>query len=269
MVKKSILVIIVGFFLFIFISSGCKYSKLRKSKDVNAKFKAAQEYYENEKYAKAFLLYDDIVLLSKGTKIGEEVLFKLAYSNYHMNDYILAGYYFRKFVETYPKGDLAEEAQYMSAYCYYLDAPKSKLDQSATYTALQEFELFITKYTNSPKIKECNEIVDKLRTKLEKKSYENAILYYDIGYYRAATLALSNSAKDFPDSKYREDILFYIVKSHYLYANNSIDAKQKERYNKVNKAYKKLKSKFPETKYKKEADDILNKVKRKLKKINN
>ena len=269
MFKKSIIFVTTVIALTILTSSGCKYSKLRKIKDVDVKYKAANEYYENEKYAKALGLYDDIVLLTRGTKKGEDVLFKLANTNYHLRDYILAGYYFRKYVETYPKGKFAEDAQYMSAYCYFLDAPKSKLEQTATYTALQEFELFITKYPKSPKIKECNEIVDKLRAKLEKKSYENAILYYDIGYYRAATVALTNSVEDFPDSNYREDILFYIVKSHYLYANNSIYNKQKERYSEVLKAYKKLISKFPETKYKKEADNILSNTKKKLTKYKN
>ncbi len=267
MIKKSISILTISLLTFIFVSTGCKYNKLKKSKDVNAKFKAAEEYYDKEKYAKASTLYEDIMLLKRGTKEGQTILFKYAYCQFYMKDYILAGYYFRKYVKTYRKGKDAEEAQYLSAHCYFLDAPKSKLDQNATLTALQEYELFITSYPESPKIAECNDAVDKLREKLERKSFDNAKLYFNIGYYKAAAIALKNSMQDYPDTKYREDILFYIMKSHYLFAMGSIESKQKERFDEVLKAHEKLISKFPETQYLREANNILTTSNRKLKKL--
>jgi outer membrane protein assembly factor BamD len=199
---------------------------------------------------------EDAILSLRMTKEGEEALYKYAYSYFYMKDYILAGYYFRKYVEDYPKGKYAEESQFMSAHCYYLDAPKYKLDQSATITALQEFELFITKYPNSQKINECNEYIDMLRDNLELKSYENAKIYYDIGYYGAAGIAFQNSIREFPDTKYKEDIYYYILLSNYKYAKNSIISKQIERYEKTISSYKKLIEKFPQSKYLKEIETI-------------
>lgn len=260
-ILKTLLIVVSVIFI---VTTGCKFNRIKKSKDTELKFKAAQDYYKEGKYAKAVILYEDMYLLSKGKKRGQEIHFNMAKANYYMKNYIIAGYYFRKYVETYPKSKHTEEAHFMSAYCYFLDTPKTKLEQSSTHTALQEFEHFISKYPNSPKIPECNEIIDKLRGKLEKKSYDNAYLYYKIGSYRAATVALKNSLLDFPDSKYREEVYFYILKSNFLYAKNSIKAKQKERYTTTMKAYKKFVEKFPDSKFMKEAKKIHDKINKKL-----
>jgi outer membrane protein assembly factor BamD len=246
--------ITVSILLLVFQS--CDFNTAKKIQDPQKRYLKALEYYDLGKYAKTQILLEDAILSLRMTKEGEDALYKYAYSYYHMKDYILAGYYFRKYVDDYPKGNYTEESQFMSAKCYYLDAPKHKLDQNATLTALQEFELFITKYPNSDKIKECNGYVDDLRINLELKSFENAKLYYDIGYYGAAGIAFQNSINEYPDSKYKEDIYYYIMISNYKYAKNSIITKQKERYQKTIISYKKLIEKYPQSKYLKEAENI-------------
>jgi outer membrane protein assembly factor BamD len=246
----------------------CTFNTAKKIRDPKKKYEKAVDYYVLGKYAKAQILLEDVILSLRMTEEGEDALFKFADSHYNMKDYILAGYYFRKYVEDYPKGKYAEISQFMSAKCYFLDAPKSKLEQSATITALQEFELFITKYPNSEKISECNDYVDALRNKLEKKSFENAKLYYDIGYYNAASIALKNSLDNYPDSKYKEEILYYIVLSKYKYAKNSIMTKQEERYKSVIKATEKFTEKFPKSSYIKEIESIYAVSKKELTKSN-
>ena len=48
------------------------------------------------------------------------------------------------------------------------------LDQTNTYDALKELQLFINTYPNSSRIPECNDLIDKLRTKLEYKDYQDS-----------------------------------------------------------------------------------------------
>ncbi len=247
--------------------TGCKFNKQKKQTDPTLKLNAAKEYYENKKFSKALILLEDIVLITRGTDEGQEVMNMLSYSNYYVKDYILAGYYFRKYTEYYPKGKYAEEAMFMSAFCYYKDSPKTSLEQSATYTALQAFEIFISRYPKSPKIEECNKLVDELRDRLEKKSYDNAKLYYDMGYYNAASISLKNSLQSFPDTKYKESTLFYILKSSYEYAENSIGSKQKERYEAVLKDYTKFVSKFPTSEYAQEAERLKKNAEKKIEKL--
>jgi outer membrane protein assembly factor BamD len=50
---------------------------------------------------------------------------------------------------------------------------------------------------------------------------------------------------DFPDTRDAEKISYNVVKSYYLYAENSITSKQKERYESVLSAYKNFSRRFP------------------------
>jgi len=51
---------------------------------------------------------------------------------------------------------------YMNAYCYYLNSPHYKLDQTYTENALAELQNFIDQYPESHKLDTCNLLMDKL-----------------------------------------------------------------------------------------------------------
>ncbi len=265
---KKITILIVSVISVSFLFS-CEFNTAKKIQDPETKYKKALEYYEAGKYAKTQILLEDVLLSLRMTKSGEDALYKYANSYYNMKDYILAGYYFRKYTTDYPKGKYAEQAQFMSAKCYFLDSPKTTLDQQATLTALKDFELFITKYPNSEKIEECNTLIDELRLRLETKAFNNAKLYYDMGYYNASSIALKNCIQNFPDTKYKEQIKYLIVKSKYKYAKNSILIKQKERYEDTAKEFSRFKKEFPESKYLKELSSIDKLTKKELSKLEN
>jgi outer membrane protein assembly factor BamD len=266
---KNALKILLANVVIMIVLQACDFNTAKKIQDPTTKYNKAIEYYEIDKYAKAQVLLEDVILSLRMTKEGEKALFTFADCYYHMKDYILAGYYFRKYVEDYPKGINAEEAQFMSAKCYFLDAPKYKLDQQATNIALQEFELFITKYPNSDKITECNGYVDELRDKLEIKAYESAKLYYDRGYYNAAAITFTNNITEFPDTKFKEEIYYYLFMSKYHYAKNSISEKQLERYRDALNAYEKLIEKYPGSKYVNEVKNFHKITKNEIAKLEN
>ncbi len=231
-----------------------EYQKLLKGNDYELKYSKAMEYYEKKDYFRAMTLFEELYPLWIGLDKGEEIYFYYSYSHYALNDYLMAGYHFRKFAKSYPNSKHIEEVEYLSAYCYYLDSPESELDQTSTVRALDELQLFIDRYPNSERVAECNNLIEKLRSKLEQKAYENAKLYFDLGYYKAAVTSLKNSLKDYPDSQYREEILFLIVKSSYLLAQNSIEKKQVERYKSTITEYYTLVDEFPSTTHIKEAE---------------
>jgi len=250
------------------LGSACHYQKLLKSTDNELKYTKAKEYYQNKDYARAMELFDQLIPIFRGTDKGEEINYLYAYCNYYMKDYIMAGHYFRKFTESFPLSEYTPEAAFLSAYCYYLDAPKPSLDQETTKRAIVEFELYISKYPLSNKIEECNKLMDELRYRLEKKSYDNAMLYYNLGQYKAAVIALKSGLKEFPDSKFREDILYYTLRSSYLYAINSIYTKSKERLNDAVKDYKSFVRAYPESKYKKEVARLNDDINKRVGKVN-
>lgn len=233
-----------------------KFNKLVKSSDMDAKYAAAKKYFEKEDYTKALTLFEELMSVYRGTEKGEEVHYYYAYCNYNLEDFLVAGYQFRNFAKSYPNSIHTEECAYMNAYCFYINSPEYSLDQIDTKLAIKEFQRFTLQYPKSTRIEECNKLLDKLRGKLERKSFENSMLYYDTGDYKAAISALGNHLKDYPDSKNVEEIHYKIIKSYYLLAINSIDSKKQERFKLACDSYLKFVDKYPQSSYLKDAETI-------------
>jgi len=256
-----VLVLIIG-------GNSCQYQKLLKSSDSELKYSEGKKYYDAGDYAKAMTIFEQLVPIFRGTEKGEEISYLFAYCNYYLKDYILAGHYFRKFSGQFQNSVHAEESSYMSAYCYYLDAPKPSLDQETTNKAISEFLLYIGRYPQSERIAQCNELVDELRLRLEEKSFENAMLYYKVGKYKAAVVSLRGGLKDFPDSEYREEMMYYIIKANYLYAIGSVYGKTTERLKDTLKDYKSFIKSYPTSKYEKDVSRIYQDINKKLESLN-
>jgi outer membrane protein assembly factor BamD len=119
---------------------------------------------------------------------------------------------------------------------------------------------FLYDYPNTEYLVKCKDMLVDLQERIDRKSYEAAKIYFTIEDYKAATFALKNAIKENPDNRYREDIMYYLVVSHYKYANQSIIGKQRERYLALIDEYYNFISEFPESKYKKELDGMFKKA---------
>ncbi|POY34782.1 outer membrane protein assembly factor BamD [Solitalea longa] len=250
--------------------ASCKsnYEKLKESGDNLQKYEKAVEYFnkgrdaiKNKKggsfaaFQKAHDLYESLLIPYKGTAKAEDVAYGMAYSTYYLGaDLMEARFQFKTLADEYPNGKYAEEARFMAAKCLYEESPSAfSLDQANTYKALEAIQLFVELYPESKKLSECNRMIDALRNKLENKSFQNAKLYLTIGEYKSAVIAFRNSLRDYPDTPYREEIEYLIIKSNYLYAKNSIEMRQEERYNITVDSYNSFIETFPESRFLKEA----------------
>lgn len=221
--------------LFVLFFSSCagKLSKTLKSTDSDYKLKVAEKYYAEKKYDKAQVLFEDLFPVFKGTARFEDLYYKYAYSAYYLNDYANAENLFKTFVETFPTSNKAEEADFMRALCFYKQSPKAELDQTNTTKAIGQMQAFINTHPQSPKVQEATKIIDESRAKLEVKDFKSAELYYNLGYYKAAAIAFSALIDNYPDSNNGDEYKLMVIKSYFLYANNSVEEKQPERYDKV------------------------------------
>ena len=240
----------------VFTSCKSKFEKLRTSTDTARKYQEAIKLYNNKDYAKALILFDDLVQRYRGRAESEDLYYYYAYTNYKLKDFLSARYHFKTFADTYPSSPKAEECRFLAAYCYYLDSPNYSLDQDNTYKAIESLQLFINLYPKSDRVAEASKLILDLRDKLEQKSYENAKLFIDIGDYQSAVIAFKNSTRDFPDTKYAEEMEFLTIKSQYLYAKNSLETKQEERYQEAIDEYERFAEKYPKSTYLKEASDL-------------
>ncbi len=267
MLKKASSAIIFLSILFVF--AGCsKYQRVLKSNDFEKKFEMATAYYDNGKYQKAFPLFEELITIFRGTSKAEDVYYYYAYCNYKLGDFMLAGYHFDNFVKTFPRSDRAEDAQFMNAKCFFLDSPEPSLDQTSTLRAIDELQLFINRYPESAKVDECNTLMDRLRFKLETKSYNGAKLYYRLGEYKAAIFALRNTLADFPDTRHREEISFMVVRSSYMLADNSIDEKKVKRFEEAIHECNVFIEQYPRSKNLKSAEAFMNDSRKELDKLN-
>jgi outer membrane protein assembly factor BamD len=250
MIRKIILPIsIVSLFV---LASCSSYQKLLKSADNDLKYEKAIGYYEAKDYTRALQLFDQITPFFKGTDKAERIAYYYAYCNYNQDDYVMGNYYFKRFATSYPNSPYTEECAYMAAYCNYQESPRSNLDQTSTYDAIKDLQLFINKYPKSDKVAHANELMDELRAKLEKKDFDIGMLYFKMEDYKASIQIFKNLVKDYPDSKHREDVFYYILKSNYKYASKSIAVKRKERFIATVEAYDDLATSFPKSEYLKE-----------------
>lgn len=233
-----------------------KFEKLKASNDNAKKYQAALKYYNKKDYGRALELFEDLVQRYRGQAEAEDLFYYYAYTNYKLKDYTSARYHFKVFADTYPNSSRTEECRFMSAYCYYLDSPIFSLDQENTQKAIDNMQLFINLYPKSERVAEASKLIQDLRDKLEEKSYTNSKLYLNIGDYQSAVIAFGNSLRDFPDTKYAEEMEFLTIKAQYLYAKNSFEIKQEERYNTAMNFYSAFAEKYPNSKYLKDAADL-------------
>jgi len=252
--------IILGLILLSIFNVGCSgFEKLRKSTDLPKKVKAAFDYYEQKKYSKADILFEEVLPLIQGAPEAEKGSFYHAYCKYYLGDYTLSTYQFQKFYETYARSQYAEEAMYMHAVSLYADSPVYTLDQTNTLNAAVALQNFINTYPNSKHLDESTNLITELRQKMEKKAFESAVLYAKIGNHKAALVAFNNFQRGFPDSDYNEEIAYHKVESAYLLAQQSIEIKQKERFQEAITFYETFLDRYPQSKFLRRAESFYEK----------
>ena len=251
--------------------SACKseFEKIRASGDTDLIYKQAEAYFEQEEYLRAQSLYELIIPAFRGRPELEKVYFNYSYTYYHLAKYVMANYYFKNFASTFPNSSLREEADFMAAYSSYQMSPTYRLDQTYTLKAIEEFQTFANTYPTSQRVKEANRLIDEMRLKLEKKAFEEGLLYYDLRQYQAATVSFENLLKDFPETNNAEQIRYLIAKAAFELAENSIYERQEERYKKTVGYAKDFLGKFKDSSNYKEIKGIYDQSVKKLKSLTN
>ena len=256
-----------------FLASCGEYSKVLKSTDYTNKYEAAKSYFGQGQYLKATTLLEELIPILKGTSDAEESLYMLAMAYYNQGDYISASHYFSNYYNTYPKGTFTELARYHSGKALYLDTPEARLDQSSTYKAIQELQMFMEYFPQSERTSEALVMIFALQDKLVLKEYLSAKMYFDLGTYTgnasmnadgqingnnflACITTAQNILKDYPYTSMREDVSILLLRAKYKLGVESVEEKIEERMRETIDEYYAFKNEFPESKYMKEVEKI-------------
>jgi outer membrane protein assembly factor BamD len=220
------------FLALIFLASSCKsaFEQTRTSGNSELILTSAFNYYEKKNYQRALTLLELVVNTLRGDARAEKAYFEYAQCHYQTNQYLLAAFYFKNFSNTFSNSPLREEAAYMSAYSNYKLSPSFRLDQKATETAIEEFQLFVNLFPTSDKVSQCNKLIDELRRKLEQKAFDEGQLYFNLRQFQSAVISFDNLLRDYPESPDVERVRYLIAKASLLLAENSVVEKKVERF---------------------------------------
>ena len=251
------------------LSSCGEYNTVLKSTDYEYKYEAAKGYFAKGQNSRAATLLEELIPILKGTANAEESAYMLAMTYFNQGDYISASHYFNVYYTTYPRGTYTELARFFCGKALYLDTPEARLDQSSTYKAIQELQMFIEYFPESSRKESAQNMIFELQDKLVEKEYLSAKLYYDLGSYTgntvysstgnnylAAVVTAQNVLREYPYTKRREDLSILILRAKYDMAKESVIEKQEERMRETIDEYYAFKNEFPESKYMPEVEKI-------------
>lgn len=258
--KKSLLLVLTALFV---VSCG-EYQQLLRSDDTAKKYAAADSLYDIGKYKKALGLMEQLVPAYRGKPQAEKLMFRYASTFYNLEDYVLSGYQYERFVTSYPKSDSVQLAAYRSAKSYFELSPRYSLDQKDTKKAMEKLQFFLDDYPNSEYRDEANAMVAELKTKLEKKDFETAKQFLRIYDYKASISAFDNFILDHPGSTYRKEAFFLRYKAAYELAINSFPSLVEDRLRAARKHYNSFNKYFGESDLREDASEILEDIDKRL-----
>ncbi len=239
----------------VLVSLSCAKENLIKRGDtLPVAYKKAMGLYQDGDYSNAAEAFETVISIGRGTQYGEEAQFYLAESYFNDRRFLLAASEYERYSALFPRSSKRQEADFKEAYCYYRMSPRYQLDQGYTRTAIEKFQLYNSRYPDSDKVQEAAGYIDQLRSKLAHKTYAAADLYLRTDQYEAAIIYYDLVISQYPESAWAEQALVNQISTYVEYADNSISARQQERYQQAVKSYETYLQLFPEGKHRSQAE---------------
>ena len=259
-----------------FLMTGCtsEFSSVLKSSDKDFKYEYAKQCFAQGKFDNAITLLSEVVTAQKGRQNAQESLYMLAMAQYCNRDYEAASATFRKYFQSYPKGDFAEQASFYVGQSLFESMPDPRLDQSATVGAINAYQNFMDYFPESSLREEAQKRLFILQDNLVMKEYLSAELYYNLGgyfgninsntesNYESCIITAQNALKTYPYTTMREKFSLLIMKSKFELAQNSSEEKRVERYRDAEDECYGFLNEFPESENCKTAEKFIAKCKK-------
>ncbi len=261
MLNKKIALTLTVLGVWVALTSCGEYYQVQKSTDMNVKYAYAKKCYNLKKYMRAATLLEEVMPTLAGTEEGAQALYLLSDTYLQDKRYADAAASFMQYSKGYPKAAYVEDARFKAGKAYYLLSPDAKLDQTATVDAIRELQSYLDYYPSGKHKDEIQKMLFDLQDKLAYKELNAARLYYNLGLYmgnnyKSAEVTAKAALRDYPYTKYRDDLEFLVLKSKSEVAQNSVYEKKQARLRDVIDQYFNYINSFPEGKYLKEAKKI-------------
>ena len=226
--------------------------KVVKSGDPELIYQTALKLYRAEKWTRASDMFEACQGYYVGSEREDSIAFFYARSKFKDRDYHEASLGFDEFRRKFGRSAFIEDAEGMYALCEYYMAPEPSRDQTLTAKAIVSLNNFMERYPDSERNEAFRGIIEELTGRLHEKNFLNAYAYFKTEKYKSAVVAFRNALKNYDETPYREQIMYYIVVSNYRLAHNSVAEKQADRYLSMLDSYYSFIEEYKESKYSKE-----------------
>jgi outer membrane protein assembly factor BamD len=212
----------------ILLVSACSSTEVSDTPTAEERFALGMEEYQEENWLEAINEFEIIRLQYPGSAVADSARYYTGLSRFNREEYLLASYEFNKLIVGGRARDLAADAYYMYAQCYYEMSPKMQLDQTATERAIDALQSFVEAYPTHPKAGGVERQVLDLVNKLAEKEYSTGVLYEKMEN-RSAALIYYSTVTDryyntyFVDNAFAGKIRMLVELKRYDEADTAID----------------------------------------------
>ncbi len=186
---------------------GCGGSSIQKNMTAEERFAEGKKKFDDHDYIEATNDFEIIRLQFAGSSIADKAQFYLGECHFEQGEYLLAAEEYQALKRNMPASPLVPLAQYKIGLCYYNLSPRSSLDQVYTSRAIDEFQTYIEYYPKDEHVKDAEEKIAELNTRLAKKLYDAGDLYMKMNYYTSAIFYFNLVIEKYHDSPYAEPAL--------------------------------------------------------------
>ena len=179
-------------------------------------FDIAKTELDKKHYLSAIEDFQKVIFNYPGSNIIDTAQYFLAMAYYENEDYELAGVEFSRLSSNYPRSEYVDDAQYMAGVCYFKNTPAHYgLDQEDLKKAITAMEDFIVENPDSPLIEDARRVILEARTRMARKDYESAYLYFKLEDFKAAEIYFQLVIDDYTDTEYGARALFNMAEISY------------------------------------------------------
>ena len=242
--------------LFILVLAGCSGSARLSYDNPEDAYNKGLARVEAGDYERAAEFFQGVFDFGRTHEWAADAQLELARAYRSGRDYLLAANEFTRFTQIYRGDPRVPDAAYELAMTYFDRSPHYTLDQTDTERAIDQFELFMTRYPDHPLFFEAADRITDLREKLAHKRYEAGTQYQRRGYHEAAALTFESVFDDYYDTDWADDALLGATSAYVAFAEASIPGRRAERLESAIEVYERMLQIFPDSPLLKDAEAI-------------
>ena len=203
-----------------FILSACSSDTVMPEKSVSTLYNEAMDHVEDENYAKAITLFDEVERQHPYSPWAAKAQIMTAYLYYIQPKYTDAVLAINRFLSLHPGNKYAPYAYYLKGMCFYEQITDTDRSQMATKEAYDAFNRLVVLY---PETEYAKDAVAKMRLTLNHIAGKEMTIgryYLKRGRYGAALNRFADVVRNYQNTEQVEEALYRLTETYLILGLN-------------------------------------------------